>query len=528
MTPPAAFSAPTVPLTMSELLRLDPLAKVEVAHRSAADQPVQGVDLANSFTRLRRVPPHTLVVLSDEADSGGWSLATSLHLAWERAAAGVVISSRSLSASGSLLAERLDITLLVAERDPVDLALALAAQVSAPGSARALRIARCAEQLADQTAIRGIIAVLARELDPLPLALVAGSTLLAGRAAALADKPGTQLVKVPVTTATGHLFAELVTRIPAGAGDSGTVESLLALGRTPILAAWAQGRLQQAGRVELERVSFRMLRDAAAAPAAQDLPLAGGPTEPASWPGELGWQLDGINRAIWLTRSTPTAAPADGEQDEMTQLVHSLWHTVLPNWPLAPDEDGWVSWSTGSTDRPAVMRRAARSLSELLSRHGLVAGIGGAHPGARGLVRSREEARLTARVATTLAAGSIEWFDQIGVRAALGWLPIHSLEGVARLCLTDLLAAKDRRALISTVLAVLDNGGSLSVAAGTLGVHRNTVLARLTRARELGLAFDQPRVRLAVHTLCFALDTAWGHAAMEPDRTPPGRRELTR
>jgi DNA-binding PucR family transcriptional regulator len=62
------------------------------------------------------------------------------------------------------------------------------------------------------------------------------------------------------------------------------------------------------------------------------------------------------------------------------------------------------------------------------------------------------------------------------------------------------------------VLAVLDCGGSLSQASVQLGVHRNTVLSRVARARELGLAFDDPAQRLALHVLCYSLASLWAPA----------------
>jgi DNA-binding PucR family transcriptional regulator len=103
----------------------------------------------------------------------------------------------------------------------------------------------------------------------------------------------------------------------------------------------------------------------------------------------------------------------------------------------------------------------------------------------------------------------VTWFDQVGARAALAWLPVGQIAQVADLCLADLMAARDRAALVETVLTVLDCGGSLSQASARLGVHRNTVLSRVARAKELGLVFDDPGQRLALHMLCYALGALW-------------------
>jgi sugar diacid utilization regulator len=155
------------------------------------------------------------------------------------------------------------------------------------------------------------------------------------------------------------------------------------------------------------------------------------------------------------------------------------------------------------------MRRAVGAVSRPAHRHGLVLGIGGAHIGIPGLIRSVSEARLAAHVARDGGPGTVQWFDEVGSRATLAWLPRRQIAGVADLSLPHLMAARDRAALVDTVLTVLDCGGSLSQASSRLGVHRNTVLARVGRARELGLVVDDPDQRLAMHVLCYALATLW-------------------
>lgn len=215
-----------------------------------------------------------------------------------------------------------------------------------------------------------------------------------------------------------------------------------------------------------------------------------------SWTGELGWRVEGRNRALWL--SPVHGVPAD----ELTQLVRAFWQRTRPDWPLVADSDGWLSWQNipedpedsedSGNDDTAGMRRALTALARAATDHGLVLGVGGAHAGVPGLMRSVTEARLAAHVARDGGPGSVQWFDQVGARAALAWLPRARIAEVADLCLADLMGARDREALVDTVLAVLDCGGSLSQASARLGVHRNTVLSRVARAKELGLVFDDP------------------------------------
>jgi hypothetical protein len=52
-------------------------------------------------------------------------------------------------------------------------------------------------------------------------------------------------------------------------------------------------------------------------------------------------------------------------------------------------------------------------------------------------------------------------------------------------------------------------------------VHRNTVLARLTRARQLGLTFEDPGQRLALHVICYALASLGSPGPLGSDESTP-------
>jgi sugar diacid utilization regulator len=512
-------------LDLAELLRVDPLARADAVHVADVGRRVDQVILAETFERLRRTTPHALVVLHDEAATGGWSLAAALHVAWERNASGVVVPRSATSSSSVVLAQRLSIALLVIDDDPVDVALALAGLTSAPQAARASRVALCAERLADQSSIRGVLGVLNSELAPVPVALVIGGSLAAGRADALRPAAGDgEQVRIEINGAGGRPWAELVAAVPARTADvAGHVGTVLRLARLPLLAAWAQARLSTSTQAVQEQAAFRLMRRLADAPVADTASAERADVSAPSWASELGWQVDGRNRAVWIAQ----AHGGDGRPtEELTQLVRTAWQRHRPDWPIVADEDGWISWqnsadgsasSADSADSPgesgsddsASLRRAIGAVVVAARTHGLVLGVGGAHRGVPGLMRSVTEARLAAHVARDGGPGTVQWFDQVGARATLAWLPRGQIATVADLCLPDLMAARDREALVDTVLAVLDCGGSLSQASVRLGVHRNTVLSRVARARELGLAFDDPTQRLALHVLCHSLASVW-------------------
>jgi PucR C-terminal helix-turn-helix domain/GGDEF-like domain len=492
----------TLPITLGELVRIQPLAAATDLHLADPSRRVEQVVLAETFERLRRCTPHVLVVLHDEAATGGWSLAAALHLAWERNVSAVVVSRAVAGPSSAALAERLNMSLLVIDADPVDVALALSGQVSAPAAARALRQARCAELLAEQTGIRGVLGVLNNELHTVPVALVMGETVLAGRAAATAPRPNVERVEVEVHGPGERPWARLVAAVPAhGPAGVEQVQALLRLARPSLQAAWAQTRLDSTTHAANEQAAFGLLRRLSTEPVADT-----GEVDAPAWSSELGWQVEGVNRAVWLSPLHPAGEPPQ----ELTHLVRAAWQRGRSNWPLIVDGDGWISWhSNADPDDAAVLRRAVAAFRASAAAHGLVIGIGRAHPGVPGLMRSVAEARLAAHVARDGGPGGVQWFDQVGAPAVLAWLPTTEIAQVAELCLGELMAARDRAALVQTVLAVLDCGGSLSQASARLGVHRNTVLSRLARGRQLGLNYDEPAQRLALHVLCHALASLW-------------------
>jgi hypothetical protein len=506
---------PTLPITLAELIRIEPLARAHVAHLADPARRVEQVVLAETFDRLRRSTPHSLIVLHAEAATGGWSLATALNLAWERNASAVLVSRAVAGPSSEALAQRLNISLLGIDGDPVDVALQLAGQISAPDAARALRQAQCAERLAEQTGVRGVLGVLNSELGAsIPVALVAGEVVVAGRASAAAERPDVEQVSVEVHGPGERPWARLVAAVPAQTpGAAEQVHALLLLARPPLLAAWAQTRLNSGTHAAHEQAAFGLLRQLAASPAPGGLAPAAeaADVEAPAWNSELGWQVEGTNRAVWLAPLRSAGEPPP----ELTHLVRAAWQRGHPNWPLIAEGDGWISWqSSADADDVIPLRRALTAFRGAAAAHGLVVGVGRPHPGVSGLMRSIAEARLVARVARDGGPGTVRWFEQVGAPAALAWLPVAELAQVADLCLADLMGARDRDALVDTVLAVLDCGGSLSQASQRLGVHRNTVLARVARSRQLGLAFDDPAQRLALHVLCYAL------ASVRPD--PPG------
>lgn len=226
---------PLDPLVLAELLRVDPLARAKAVHLPDPARAVHEVVLAQTFDRLHRAAPHSLVVLHDDAATGGWALAAALHAGWERNVSAVVVPQAAMSPSSAVLADRLGIALLVISDEPVDVALTLAGQVSAPQAARALRVALCAERLAEQSSLRGVLGVLNSELTPVPVALLVGGAVAGGRAAAAEERPDTTRVRVEIQAA-GRPWAELVAAVPAEERGLGGARGVRAAPGPPAVA----------------------------------------------------------------------------------------------------------------------------------------------------------------------------------------------------------------------------------------------------------------------------------------------------
>ena len=133
------------------------------------------------------------------------------------------------------------------------------------------------------------------------------------------------------------------------------------------------------------------------------------------------------------------------------------------------------------------------------------AGVGGYHPGLRGISRSYLEAQQAIEAGRKLRPeGVVHRHDEVIPHLVLAQNPLLAQRFVAH-SLGPLLEPRlrNREQLIDTLQAYLDHG-SVKEAASALGLHRHTVLYRLDKLREvLGADFDSATSRFRLH---FALE----------------------
>ncbi|RXZ51634.1 helix-turn-helix domain-containing protein, partial [Agromyces binzhouensis] len=96
-------------------------------------------------------------------------------------------------------------------------------------------------------------------------------------------------------------------------------------------------------------------------------------------------------------------------------------------------------------------------------------------------------------------AQRVQFADRIGPAAALPALLPEGTLDAARAALGPLLDVDRDGSLLRTLAVALDHSDRPAVVASVLGVHRNTVAARLERVRSLGIDPGDPQQRLAIH-----------------------------
>jgi hypothetical protein len=217
---------------------------------------------------------------------------------------------------------------------------------------------------------------------------------------------------------------------------------------------------------------------------------------------DAGWQIEGWHVGIRI--DVPGAVDPVAIRPEVLRAVEAAHLRAV----VVEQGSGWGAWSTFEhAPSPAQLQRHASAArrAQWLLRSSLPTsmGVGRAHHGVPGLVRTLSEAGDAARLATgRTTSGHYVHVDRMGLaQMLLAWTRTDTFLPAARSLLEPLDGQPGE--LLLTLTAFLDAESSLTETAAVLGVHRNTVAARISRVREL-LAVDlsDPDERLALHLAC--------------------------
>lgn len=220
----------------------------------------------------------------------------------------------------------------------------------------------------------------------------------------------------------------------------------------------------------------------------------------------LGWQLEGFHTAVMVR-------PEDPRTDRslvLAALQNALVATGLTA-PAVPLAEGWVWW-TSSSNRPgraqlALRNNEVRQIVADLSEHRIAAGVAGAEYGIAGLVRAIGDAARLCRIAGHAPGRRpVETSSDSNPRHyLLTAVTDDQARQRAEQLLQPLRDAADA-ALLDTLNVYLLSECSTSGTARRLGVHRNSVIKRLTRIQALlGVDLDDDDTRLALRIACRAL-----------------------
>ncbi|VXC16965.1 conserved hypothetical protein [Arthrobacter sp. 9AX] len=475
-------------LDVAGLLAHGSLRGTTPLYLTPASAVIESVVLVSQLEAIQRVRPNTVVVLSAEMGSGGWLVSAALRHAWERRASAVVVAGSTYSSAVIGLAERLGITLLASEGNPAGVALALAAEIGAALSVVDAELARFARAVAKDSTLTDVLSTISGELDGVGVSLEYDGVVLAS--AGMAPRDQAEVITVDVGAANAAVPSALTARVPASSVlNLRLVRSILEVAAPSVKAAWLMGD---------SRDAVRAVPTAALAGLNQSRGSSGGAFEEdhRHLLSQLGWRRHERYVAVWICPGDSNASGPD-----LTAVLRLLWRKVAARSPLAEVDGGWLALVPAAHEAVVTqleLRLKAR-LRPALAELGLVAGLSRWVEEAPPLPSVIQEARLAAVSAQSAGQGTVLGFAGLGVAAATTFVDQDAVALVAELTLPRLMASPGRDAIVAAVAAFLDHRGSVSLAAAALDVHRNTLQARLGRARELGVPLDNPSELLSVH-----------------------------
>lgn len=429
---------------------------------------ITDVALVLDLDDLAGVRPNTLVVLSQEASRGEWMVSSAIRQAWERHAVALIVSQRVCSDTALMLAERLGVAVASCSEDLTSAALHLSRQLGALQAGLESRLQVVEERIEGAETVGRVCQLLGDWLGGARVELVANPTYATTSLSA-------NIVRVPVFT-DGARADMLVAEVEAD--QIAEAEHLLREAVPQLRYLRVRDEMQELRDSLPTHSIVSSVREA-------DYRLLDADPTGSRTP-EL---LHASTRCCCVLASSPGAAAAD---------VVRAWGAEGIAVPLAAFQDGWVA-IIGPSDVEPLERFGERLATS--GRGDVAIGVSRVQTGTTDARRAVLEAWTSARVARARNEAKPVGFDDVVARELPRLLP----EGV---CL-DLLGlawpkfATDPAAKVlgETVVAFFESHGSVSAAARRLGAHRNTVQARLQRARDLGLPLDSFDDTLGMHLL---------------------------
>jgi purine catabolism regulator len=232
---------------------------------------------------------------------------------------------------------------------------------------------------------------------------------------------------------------------------------------------------------------------------------------------QLGHDLARAHAALVVALNTSAEGETRGSYAELaTGIAETLAASFEGTWARARGGEVTALVPLSEAPSPGMLAELAARVAETIGRtvgaSGVTwsAGLGEAAIGPAALRRSHDEARAAAQLGLqVLGPRHVARADDLGIyRLLLRLRESGELEDFTRRTLGPLTAdPRSGDALIETLDVFFACNGNLSEAARRLHLHRNSLIYRLGRARELlGHDLEDPETRLALQ---LALKARW-------------------
>ncbi|WIY01359.1 helix-turn-helix domain-containing protein [Amycolatopsis mongoliensis] len=463
-----------------------------LAGAAGLDRPLATVQA--TLDASHRPAPGELTVVARPVAGTDWQIDALVRRCADAGATGVLLPGTEPLTASRLLADRLAVPLLTTGAPPLDLLVEARLLLAAPEIDRANLLLATHRALGDRLRPPEEVVAVVRRLLRSPVAV------LDDRGAPLAGEVTGRVrldEAVPQRTEVdgGVLLAHpVLLQRPAMwlAAELRGTEAARADVVPPALAV-AAGALQRwllANRLELERDArsrTALLGD-----------LLRLDTEPGAdlrrRVADAGWRLGGWH--VGLHIGVPAAVDTVARTQEVMRALDV-------DAVVVEHGDGWTGWVT--FDHEPTAERVRSLATRLQAAHrtlrlGAHMGVGRPHPRPEGLAATVAEALDAARLAATRPeTGHFLHVDQLGMaQLLLEWTRTDTFEPAARALVAPLRSVPGD--LVRTLSAYLDAESSIAETATVLGVHRNTVAARIARIEQLlGVDLSRPDERLALH-----------------------------
>ncbi|MGP3534772.1 PucR family transcriptional regulator [Microbacterium sp. RD1] len=465
-------------VTLRDLLTAHDGGGLTPHHLPAHAQSVRDIVLVTDVDRILSVGPDSVVLLGEELALGGWVVSVALRYAWERRAVALIVSDSSISDTVVELARRFGVGLFTTAAGIDRTALELARELGALEAGVLTRLDALHARVVRATTPAEVLAQVSQELGDARVDLLIGGISLwsVGSEAENADE-----IRIPLSPGSPR---ELAVRAPKAQLEiAAQVLSRAAPTLRALLLAQEIDDLAGAAPL-LSFTALTGLRD----PELDEVPLpSGGPVSP--------WPAGAPVAAVVLSAARNSADHAG----RVGPLLSSHWRATFPRAPLARTQSGWFAFlplENAAFDVHAPLDSLARTALRGL---GLAIGVAADADGTVETGSLLRRAWLAARLAEP--EGEVIDFHRMGMAMVERLLPPDVAHDIAETALPLLTADPHAPEVIGAVLAYLDCAGSVVGAAERLGIHRNTMQARLRRAAELGLRLDDPDQLLPTHLL---------------------------